>query len=202
MPYLQVRGAEHYYEWVKSSSTTTQPVMVFLHGWGGSSRYWQSTAESLSNQFDCLLYDLRGFGRSRLPQNAEVESPSDYELETYTEDLAGLLDCLGLDKVYLNAHSMGASIATLFLNRYPQRVERAILTCSGIFEYNEQAFKTFHKFSSQVVKVRPKLLLWIPGVDRIFMSRFLHRPIPAQLQREFLEDFILADYEAATGDSL
>ncbi|MBE9041193.1 alpha/beta hydrolase [Oscillatoriales cyanobacterium LEGE 11467] len=204
MPYLQIRGVEHYYEWVRSPDcSATQPVMVFLHGWGGSARYWQSTAESISTQFACLLYDLRGFGRSRLPQNAEIDSQIDSqidcELETYAEDLAELLDSLGIEKVYLNAHSMGATIATLFLNRYPQRVERAILTCSGIFEYNEQAFKAFHKFGGQVVKVRPRLLLWIPGVDRIFMARFLHRSLPSQLRREFLEDFILADYQAALG---
>ena len=177
--------------------------MVFLHGWGGSDRYWRSTAESLSNQFACLLYDLRGFGRSRLPQEAECEaqfdSPSSYELETYADDLAALLDSLGIEKVYLNAHSMGASIATLFLNRYPQRVERAILTCSGIFEYDERAFKAFHKFGGQVVKFRPRWLSWIPGIDRMFMARFLHRPLPRQLRREFLEDFIMADYEAALG---
>jgi len=215
MPYISVRGVEHYYEWIPTSATEyKKPVLVFVHGWAGSARYWQSTAKALSNQFDCLLYDLRGFGRSRgrslLPNVASIaeeqlssEQPMaselTYELEEYAEDLAALLDALDLQQVTLNAHSMGASIATLFLNQYPQRAERAILTCSGIFEYDEKAFAAFYKFGGYVVKFRPRWLEKIPFVDQMFMARFLHRPIPAAERRAFLEDFLVADYEAALG---
>jgi proline iminopeptidase len=110
-----------------------------------------------------------------------------------------LLDQLHLDRVYLNAHSTGSSVAVLFLNRCPERVERAILTCHGIFDYDEKAFTAFHQFGRYVVMFRPDWLKRIPGVDRMFMSRFLHRPIPAASRREFLEDFLTADFEAALG---
>ncbi|QIZ72032.1 alpha/beta fold hydrolase [Oxynema aestuarii] len=210
MPYIPVRGVEHYYEWIGTDRPTgSKPVMVFIHGWGGSSRYWESTARALADRFDCLLYDLRGFGRSRpltAPDSSEAtladpraQLEALYDLETYAEDLAGLLDALGLDRVDLNSHSMGASVATLFLNRYGDRVRRAILTCSGIFEYDEPAFSAFHKWGGQVVKFRPLWLAKIPFVDRLFMARFLHRSIPTALQRAFLEDFLIADYEAALG---
>ncbi len=63
MPLIQIRGADHYYEWIRSSENSkTKPVMVFLHGWAGSGRYWESTAQALAEEFDCLLYDLRGLG--------------------------------------------------------------------------------------------------------------------------------------------
>ncbi|NEU72119.1 alpha/beta hydrolase [Hassallia byssoidea VB512170] len=220
MPYINVRGVEHYYEWIKKlSGSQVKPVMVFIHGWAGSARYWQSTAHALSDKFDCLLYDLRGFGRSggqpivakaseSVVESVESQSVEEedraiaeltYELEEYADDLKVLLDKLQLQQVYINAHSMGASIATLFLNRYPQRVERAILTCSGIFEYDEKAFAAFHKFGGYVVKFRPKWLGKIPFVDRMFMARFLHRPIPAAERQAFLQDFLLADYDAALG---
>ena len=217
MPYICVRGVEHYYEWIKKpSGSLVKPVMVFIHGWAGSARYWKSTANALVNQFDCLLYDLRGFGRSRgkpdiaSASKSVVESESNpetsaaikeltYELEEYAEDLAALLDELQLQRVYINAHSMGASIATLFINSYPQRVERGILTCSGIFEYDEKAFTAFHKFGGYVVKFRPQWLSKIPLVDRIFMARFLHSPIPNSERQAFLQDFLQADYDAALG---
>ncbi|BAY19128.1 alpha/beta hydrolase fold protein [Anabaenopsis circularis NIES-21] len=217
MPYIDVRGVEHYYEWVKQSSTAlTKPVMVFIHGWAGSARYWKSTANALSDQFDCLLYDMRGFGRSGgkptlVPASESVatsESSQEtsaaiqqltYELEEYADDLAILLDELHLGRVYINAHSMGASVATLFFNRYPQRVERGILTCSGIFEYDEKAFTAFHKFGGYVVKFRPKWLAKIPFVDQMFMARFLHRSIPKSERQAFLQDFLDADYDAALG---
>ena len=217
MPYICVRRVEHYYEWVKKpSGSSVKPVMVFIHGWGGSARYWKSTADALADQFDCLLYDLRGFGRSRGKPNivesgaSVVTSQSNpdksvaikelsYELEEYAEDLATLLDDLQLQRVYINSHSMGASIATLFINRYPQRVERAILTCSGIFQYDEKAFTAFHKFGGYVVKFRHKWLSKIPLVDRIFMARFLHSPIASSERQAFLQDFLQADYDTALG---
>ncbi|KAM3114992.1 alpha/beta fold hydrolase [Phormidesmis sp. 146-33] len=211
-----VNGFNHYYEWItqpEDSIPSGKPVMVFVHGWGGSSRYWESTAKSLSDTFDCLLYDMRGFGRSlrvtregsRSQEKSPLATPPEtaaelsYELETYAKDLAGLLDALGLKRVYLNAHSMGASIATFFLNLYPDRVERAILTCSGTFEYDEKAFNAFYKFGGYVVKFRPKWLYKLPFVDRLFMQRFLHRSLPGEISRAFLDDFLMADYNAALG---
>ncbi|WP_138498044.1 alpha/beta fold hydrolase [Nostoc sp. PA-18-2419] len=217
MPYINVRGVEHYYEWVKKpSGSLTKPVMVFIHGWAGSARYWHSTADVLSEQFDCLLYDLRGFGRSRgkptiaqasesvaesqsLQEASEAIKELTYELEEYADDLAALLDELHIQRVYIHAHSMGASVATLFFNLYPQRVERGILTCSGVFEYDEKAFTAFHKFGGYVVKFRPKWLGKIPFVDRMFMARFLYSPIPNSERQAFLEDFLQADYDAALG---
>ena len=202
MTYVNVRSIPHYCEWVVSPGEqypTGKPVMVFLHGWGGSGRYWQSTAEALAAQFDCLIYDQRGFGRSR---GASGRGPNTYELEAYADDLAALLDELELQRVYINAHSMGASIAALFLNQYSERVERAILTCNGLFEYDEVAFKQFHKFGQYVVKFRPTWLTKIPGADRMFMARFLHRSIAAPLRKAFLEDFVQADYDAALGTML
>lgn len=208
MPFLAIRGVDHYYEWITTSEPSEtefkpashKPVLVFLHGWAGSTRYWQSTALALKEQFDCLLYDLRGFGRSPLPRPIPAEITNlGYELESYADDLAILLDTFGLQHVYLNAHSTGTSIAVLFLNRYPERVERAVLTCGGVFEYDERTFKIFHKFSGYVVGFRPNWLAKIPGVDRMFMARFLRRPISRIASQAFLEDFLMADYEAALG---
>jgi pimeloyl-ACP methyl ester carboxylesterase len=211
MPYLQVRGFNHYYEWITASGSpepSGKPVMVFVHGWGGSARYWESTARAIADSFDCLLYDMRGFGRSSpqgktsdllMPLNSGNPEDLSYELTTYAEDLAGLLDGLGLQKIYLNAHSMGASVAVYFLNRFGERVERAILTCNGIFEYDEKAFNAFYRFGGYVVKFRPRWLYGLPMMDRLFMKRFLYRPLSRDISRDFLEDFLLADYDAALG---
>jgi len=190
---IALRGINHYYEWVKIASEAPKPVMVFVHGWGGSARYWRKTATDLASEFDCLLYDLRGFGRSA--NSREVESS--YELEAYAEELYLLLEELGLSQVYLNAHSMGASIATLFLAEYPEKVIKAILTCNGIFEYNKTAFDAFYFFGKYVVKWRYRWFLDVPFADRLFMSRFLHRSLAAEEYPPFLEDFLNADAEAA-----
>lgn len=203
MPHVLVNGVNHYYEWLtapRESGMTAKPVMVFIHGWAGSARYWQRTALAQRDQFDCLLYDMRGFGRSQLdPQSRAIALPRGYELDTFADDLAALLDRLNLERVYLNAHSMGASVAVFFLNRYPERVNKAILTCNGIFDYDERAFAAFYQFGGYVVKFRPAWLAHVPLASRFFMARFLHRPIPALERQAFLEDFLVADYDTALG---
>ncbi|MGB3495345.1 MAG: alpha/beta hydrolase [Elainellaceae cyanobacterium] len=208
MAFIDIRGVNHYYEWITDSSAEPQdqwtqsdkPVMVFIHGWAGSTRYWRTTAHALSPHFDCLLYDLRGFGQSHLPRPLDPSvADLGYELDTYADELAELLDRLKIGLVSLNAHSTGASIAVKFLNRYGDRVHKAVLTCSGIFEYNRLAFSAFHQASQYVVAFRPRWFLQVPGLDRLFMTRFLSQPIPALARREFLEDFLGADYEAALG---
>jgi pimeloyl-ACP methyl ester carboxylesterase len=203
--YININGVNHYIKWIKSPNLTEtpKPVMVFLHGWGGSGRYWQSTAQALSDQFDCLIYDLRGFGESNQLGDLPIKYDDPrYELTEYAQDLICLLDALELDQIYLNAHSMGGSIAALYLNLQPERVKQAILTCSGIFEYDEKTFTTFHKFSRYVVQFRPKWLVQIPLMDKFFMARFLYRSLPRADSQAFLEDFLLADFDAAYGTVL
>lgn len=203
MPYAEILGVNHYYEWVTESGTAPQwdkPVMVFIHGWGGSCRYWQSTAAALSRDFDCLLYDMRGFGRSPIaPENREAVLARGYELETFAEDLLELLNVLGLETVWLNSHSTGASVAVLFANQYGDRLKQVILTCNGVFEYDKKAFEAFYKFGGYVVGFRPNWLKQIPLMPRIFMSRFLSRPIPAAEKYAFLEDYLQADSDMALG---
>jgi len=204
MPLIHVRGHDHYYEWVRQDPQplgVQKPVMLFLHGWGGSGRYWHPIAQELSTEFDGLLYDFRGFGRSQAltpPANAL----DTYHLQSYVEDLAAVLEKLDIPQVYLQAHSMGATIATLFLNQYPQRVQKAILTCSGLFEYDERAFRQFHQVGEWVVRLRPRWLTQIPLMDRLFMARFLHRSIPGEQRRAFVSDYVNADADAALGTLL
>ncbi|MEB3273600.1 MAG: alpha/beta hydrolase [Prochlorothrix sp.] len=240
MPYCAIRGVNHYYEWITAAGVTTgtppdaayrpqKPVMVFIHGWGGSSRYWRSTAQAQVADYDCLLYDMRGFGRSTTPvldpsdpnpstastsppspaasaatppDSAAADRPHPYQLEAYVEDFRDLLDILKLDRIHLNAHSLGASMALLFLNCHADRVDRAILTCNGLLEYNALAFRLFHIFSRYVVLFRPRWFLQVPQLDRVFMSRFLSKPIAATERRAFLEDFLDADFDAAYGTAV
>lgn len=203
MAYAEVLGVNHYYEWITQSGTEPQgdkPVMVFIHGWGGSCRYWRSTAAALSAEFDCLLYDMRGFGRSRIaPENREAVLARGYELETFADDLLELLNVLGLETVWLNSHSTGASVAVFFANQYGDRLKQSILTCNGVFEYDKKAFEAFYKFGGYVVGFRPDWLKHIPLMPRIFMSRFLSRPIPQAEKVAFLEDYLEADGDVALG---
>lgn len=201
---VAVNGVEHYYDWISAADhpgATERPVMVFLHGWAGSARYWESTAQALRPYFDCLLYDMRGFGRSQAPSPEQLAAdPSLGSLESFAEDLRELLDQLKLiQPVYINAHSMGGTVGLYFLDRYPERVRKAIFTCNGSFEYDRRAFEAFYRFGGYVVAIRPKWLSRVPLAPQMFMSRFLRRSIPLSEKQAFLKDFLMADGATALG---
>ncbi|NEP63261.1 MAG: alpha/beta hydrolase [Symploca sp. SIO2G7] len=190
MAYATLNKVKHYYEWVCDSSKGHRPILVFLHGWGGSARYWESTAQAMKDDFDCLLYDLRGFGRSAAADNTTLEFDT---LESFADDLNQLLNFLELERVHIVAHSMGSSVALYFLQRYSHRVKKAILTSSGSFDYDKRTFEAFHQFGRYVVLFRPSWLVKIPLVPKVFMARFLRKQIPYSDKRVFLKDFLEAD---------
>ncbi|MEL6228296.1 MAG: alpha/beta hydrolase [Cyanobacteria bacterium J06627_3] len=196
MACVTLNGVDHYYEWICDGPQGHRPTLVFLHGWGGSARYWERTAQAMKQDFDCLLYDLRGFGRSAAAQNT---TPDLGALESFADDLEQLLTALKLERVFISAHSMGASVALYFLSRFSQRVNKAVLTCNGSFEYDERAFKAFHQFGGYVVMFRPAWLAHIPLAPQIFMSRFLKGKIPYPDKKVFLNDFLQADTATALG---
>lgn len=191
-----MRGVEHYFEWIREDESTEKPLMVFIHGWGGSSQYWRSTAHALCKKFDCLIYDLKGFGRSQLPPDFQGE----FELEDYVLDLHELLQILEIQKPFtVNAHSMGASIAAIFTELYPDQVERLILNCNGVFKYDARAFAIFQKIGSTIVKLRFPWMTAIPLMDHMAIARFLSKPIKKSDRQQFLADYLGADAAAAGG---
>ena len=97
--------------------------LVLVHGFPLDSTSWNEVAPLLEDRFDIILPDLRGFG-----QSTTVETP--YTMSDMADDLAGLLDHLGLEKVTFVGHSMGGYVALAFAKKYPQRVSGLGLVAS------------------------------------------------------------------------
>jgi len=63
MPYADVNGTKLYYE-VKGEG----PAVAFLHGWTLDAAMWDDQFNEFSKSYRVLRYDLRGYGRSALPE--------------------------------------------------------------------------------------------------------------------------------------
>ena len=96
------------------------PPVVGIHGLTANHRCWASMAEALAPDFRLVAYDLRGRGDSDKPGTG-------YSLASHGRDLAALLDSLGLRRVVLMGHSLGATIALRFAVDHPARVRRLVL---------------------------------------------------------------------------
>lgn len=99
-----------------------KPLML-VHGFPFDHTAWDEVASLLENDFDLILPDLRGFGDSM-----RVQSP--YSIPDMADDLAALLDHLGIGKTAVAGHSMGGYVALAFANKYPQRVSGLALVSS------------------------------------------------------------------------
>jgi len=95
------------------------PPLVLLHALGEASADWAPVAEELAPAWCVYAPDLRGHGAS--------DWPGGYTIEQLTADLAAFVDALGMDRVTLGGHSIGAPPAYLYAARHPGRVARLVL---------------------------------------------------------------------------
>jgi 3-oxoadipate enol-lactonase len=121
MPTASVNGVDINY---KDSGGSGTPVLL-LHAFPLSSDQWEPQIESLGDRFRFIAPDLKGFGGSSAP-----EDRSGYTMDSYADEVAGLLDDLGIDKVTVVGLSMGGYIAFAFLRRHGDRVAGLVLADS------------------------------------------------------------------------
>ncbi|WP_018215481.1 alpha/beta fold hydrolase [Salinispora vitiensis] len=95
-----------------------QPV-VLLHGLGDSGQDWIPVLAELATTFQVFVLDLRGHGNS--------SRPGTYSFELMRDDVLGFLDAVGLTRVALVGHSMGAVVAVLVAQAAPDRVTQLVL---------------------------------------------------------------------------
>jgi pimeloyl-ACP methyl ester carboxylesterase len=93
-----------------------RPV-IFLHGWVGSWRYWISAMQVTSTSYRAYALDLWGFGDT-------AHSALNYSLEQQANLLDRFLNEMGIGKIALVGHGLGALVGMTFAARFPQSVDR------------------------------------------------------------------------------
>jgi len=97
------------------------PVALFVHGFPLDSTMWLEQTERLSDVRRCIVPDLRGFGSSA-PSLRTVLT-----MEEHADDLVGIIDVLGIERVDLVGLSMGGYVALAFAERHPDRLRTLAL---------------------------------------------------------------------------
>lgn len=107
-------------EWGRAEA----PAWLALHGWLDNAASFSRLAPELVATLDIriLSIDFAGHGLS-----APLPGQYDYALWDYCHDVLDIIDELGIERVPLLAHSMGAGVASLLAAAVPERVERVVL---------------------------------------------------------------------------
>lgn len=99
---------------IREPVTGDRPV-VLLHGLSQQRRFWAPVVRRLRTQ-SVIALDQRGHGES----DAAVDA--DFRISRAADDLAEVLDALGVQQAHVVGHSWGASVALRFAAQYPERV--------------------------------------------------------------------------------
>lgn len=99
----------------QANGEVSKPALLLVHGFPLDSGMWEAQLEGLAGNAYMIAPDLRGHGRSDAP-------PGPYSMEQHADDLAALLDYLGVRKAVVAGLSMGGYVTLAFWRRHPDRV--------------------------------------------------------------------------------
>ncbi|MBI9106637.1 MAG: alpha/beta hydrolase [Spirochaetales bacterium] len=115
MPKASVGGDEIYYEIYGEG----EPV-IFISGLGSDHTLWHWQVAEYSKEFQCIFFDNRGVGESTISPHYLNEDRLTMEL--LSEDVAGLMEQLEIEKAHIVGASMGGIIAQYFALAHPEKV--------------------------------------------------------------------------------
>ncbi len=118
--YAEVNGINLYYE----THGVGRP-MILLHGGLGSGEMFGPILPALSESHRVIAPDLQGHGRT-----ADIDRPIDMRL--MADDIAALIDHLGLEKPDLVGYSLGGGVAFFTAVRHPEKVGRLVMAAANI----------------------------------------------------------------------
>jgi pimeloyl-ACP methyl ester carboxylesterase len=158
------------------------PAVVLIHGLGGSLYNFRYNIPALSERFRVVALDLKGFGYSDRPLDA------DYSQTAQARLVADVMDRLGIGEAAVLGHSLGGAIALRLAALYPQRVARLILAASapplsargGVPPLGDAALRPFLRLGTALVLHQPSLR------EAVLRSGFYD---PSFLTPEMLEEF-------------
>lgn len=171
MASARVNGIQIFYEIYGPEGA---PVVALLNGVLMSTASWALQTPVLARHFRVLLHDCRNQGSSDHP-------PGECSMALHAQDLAALLDHLGIGEVHLAGISYGGELAQRFALDFPQRSRSLFI-------------------SSAVSEVRPLLAARIGGWLKALERRDGELLYRTSLADTFSEGWLAAhpEWEAAT----
>jgi pimeloyl-ACP methyl ester carboxylesterase len=98
------------------------PLVVMIHGFPDFWYTWRDQMDALSDKFQVVAIDQRGYNLSDKPKGVE-----NYELRLLVADVAAVIRHLGRDKATIIGHDWGGMVAWQFAMNLPQMTENLVI---------------------------------------------------------------------------
>lgn len=166
--------------------TPDAPPIVLLHALATTGLLtWFPSIPALSQRYRVITMDQRWHGRG-------IRS-ADFTLRDCADDVAALLDALGIDQAVIAGYSMGSLVAQRVWRQHPHRVAGLILGASTDQFQVRPSERLFHQGTSRMVDVARRFA---------FTSR---RPAPTQRSEEQIDDihrWAIAEFRSTPSSAL
>lgn len=182
-------------------------MLLFIHGWGGSSQYWLPAMQDLAADFTSYAPDMPGFGGSK-PLSAKGKSDEAalsellkrYSHRGLARVMLAFMDAAGVGTFDVIGHSFGSGVAVAMAAMCPERIGRVVVSNFSTFrdERERKMIVMMHSLSGQLLKLRNMPFAKSDAFGRFLGARFFHHvPEDKALLRAGLDDFWAMDPHAA-----
>lgn len=107
--------------YVREYGNPSDPAVVLIHGFGGSSWDYESFARQLSRDYYVISMDQLGYGLS------EKSTAFDYQRRSQARMIDAVLQAMDVEPFAIAGHSMGGEVVLNYVDAFPDRVEKLIL---------------------------------------------------------------------------
>jgi epoxide hydrolase 4 len=104
------------------ASLGSGPLIVMIHGFPDYWYTWRDQMEGLSDRYQVVAIDQRGYNLSDKPEGVE-----NYDLRLLVSDVAAVIKSLGRDKAIIAGHDWGGAVAWQFAMSLPQMTDKLII---------------------------------------------------------------------------
>ena len=136
------------------------PAIIFIHGGpsGNSTLFEATTAQSLADKgFYVIVYDRRGEGRS-------IDSTATFTYQEAFNDLNKIYQTYKIEKANIIGHSFGGLLATLYSDKYPEKVKSLVL--AGALFSQQDTYNHILKSVRQIYQIKNDSLM-LKKVDKV-----------------------------------
>ena len=173
MPLLDLNGVKTHYD----DTGGDRPAIVFAHGLLMDGRMFDAQVSALRDTFRCVTYDLRGQGRTAVPD-------AGYDMDTLTADAVALIRTLGLGPCHFVGLSMGGFVGLRLAVRHPELLRSLTLMESRGGSEPAAWTRRLLALGIRILGPRPFLPLLM---RKMFGPAFLRDPARADERRTWRE---------------
>jgi 3-oxoadipate enol-lactonase len=144
------------------------PALVFSNSLGTTHRMWDAVVERLDKSFRCIRYDTRGHGASTVSRGA-------FAIADLADDLAALLDQLGISSAHVAGLSLGGMTGQAFAVRHAPRVKSLTLMATSAFMPTKAAWDD----RAALIRREGTAAIIDATLQRWLTPEFVHKASPA-----------------------